>query len=156
MALAQLIAQAEGANSIDALGYAGDVLPSDAWAALSDDTSATLIDVRSQPEWQFVGLPSMSSIKKEVLPISWRIYPEMELNDNFFAELDARKVDKQTPLFLLCRTGARSREAAIAATAKGYTHCFNIAHGFEGDAGNDAQRGSVNGWKAEGLPWQQM
>ncbi len=155
MALTQLIAQAEG-QTIDALGYAGDVLSSDAWAALGNDDSALLIDVRTQPEWQFVGVPNVSSIGKTLLPISWRIYPEMDTNDNFLNELEKRGVSKDAPLFMLCRTGARSRESAIAATAHGYKYCFNIAHGFEGDANAKAIRGDVNGWKAEGLPWQQM
>ena len=48
-----------------------------------------------------------------------------------------------------------SESAAIAATSAGYTAAFNIEGGFEGDVGEDGHRGTVNGWKAAGLPWFQ-
>ena len=39
-------------------------------------------------------------------------------------------------------------------TRAGFTNCFNILEGFEGD--KDAQsRRIVSGWKAAGLPWEQ-
>ena len=155
MALAQLLSQAEESGATSAMGYAGDVLASDAWAALSDDDAAVVVDVRTQPEWNFVGLPNLSSLGRKVLPISWRIYPEMDVNNSFVAELEKRGISKDSPIFMLCRTGGRSREAAIAATAEGYRFCFNIAYGFEGDVSSEGKRGTVNGWKAEGLAWQQ-
>ena len=31
----------------------------------------------------------------------------------------------------------------------------NISYGFEGDLNLEGQRGKINGWKAEGLPWSQ-
>ena len=41
-------------------GYAGDVGVADAMKALSEDPNAVLVDVRSQPEWTFVGLPDLN------------------------------------------------------------------------------------------------
>jgi rhodanese-related sulfurtransferase len=58
-------------------------------------------------------------------------------------------------VFLLCRSGARSRAAAIALTEAGFRQAFNISDGFEGDADQDGHRCNRNGWKAENLPWRQ-
>jgi rhodanese-related sulfurtransferase len=63
--------------------------------------------------------------------------------------------DKAVPVLLLCRSGARSRAAAIALTQAGYTNAFNVANGFEGDPDKQGHRGTINGWKASGLPWRQ-
>ena len=58
-------------------------------------------------------------------------------------------------MLLLCRSGGRSRAAAMALTAAGYAHAYNIAGGFEGDLNATKHRGGMNGWKAAGLPWNQ-
>ncbi len=58
-------------------------------------------------------------------------------------------------MLLLCRSGARSRAAAIALTDAGFGPCYNVAEGFEGDRDHARHRGSVGGWKVAGLPWQQ-
>ena len=63
--------------------------------------------------------------------------------------------DDSAPILFLCRSGARSRAAAIAMSAAGQLQCFNIAGGFEGGHDDQRRRGSVNGWKADGLPWAQ-
>ena len=63
--------------------------------------------------------------------------------------------DPKAPVMLLCRSGARSRAAAIALTEAGFAQAFNIAGGFEGDADGEGHRGNRNGWKAENLPWRQ-
>jgi rhodanese-related sulfurtransferase len=48
------------------LGYAGDLTPKEAWTLLKKSPEAVLIDVRTQPEWAFVGIPNLSSIDKKV------------------------------------------------------------------------------------------
>jgi rhodanese-related sulfurtransferase len=63
--------------------------------------------------------------------------------------------DKDAPVLFLCRSGARSRSAAIALTQAGYGRAYNVAGGFEGDLDGDRHRGHKNGWKAAGLPWKQ-
>ena len=45
--------------------------------------------------------------------------------------------------------------AAQAAQAAGFPHAFNVADGFEGPVDAACHRGTVAGWKAEGLPWRQ-
>lgn len=135
--------------------YAGDVSPTEAWSALTQNESSQLVDVRTQAEWAFSGIPSLDTIKKTVKTISWKFYPQFNMNPDFITQLESAVPDKTTPLYFLCKTGGRSTDAAIAATAAGYHHCFNIEGGFEGDINSNHQRGQVNGWKASRLPWQQ-
>ena len=75
-------------------------------------------------------------------------------NPDFLAQLQAR-APADAPVLFLCRSGARSHDAAIAATAAGYTQCYNVLEGFEGDRDAHGHRGALNGWQAAGLPWQQ-
>jgi rhodanese-related sulfurtransferase len=56
---------------------------------------------------------------------------------------------------LICRSGVRSRDAAIALTRAGYGPCYNVADGFEGPKDEAGHRGARGGWKAAGLPWTQ-
>ncbi len=136
-------------------GYAGDLRPAEAWELLKEDPKAVLVDVRTMPEWNFVGLPRLDSLGKETLCISWQVFPDMSMNDDFAAEVEARGVSKDQPVLLLCRSGVRSRSAAMALTAAGFGPCYNVAEGFEGDRDGDLHRGSVGGWKVAGLPWAQ-
>lgn len=139
--------------------YAGDIAPSQAWERLQADPKAQLIDVRTMAEWSFVGLPDLSELGRRTHCIEWQVFPDMAVNAHFAAEA-AQAVAKAgagpaDTVLLLCRSGARSRAAAIALTAAGFASAFNIAGGFEGDPDGQRHRGNVNGWKAEGLPWRQ-
>lgn len=137
-------------------GYAGDVSVTEAWGALQSDPQAQLVDVRTAAEWSFVGLPDLSQLERRVHCIEWVTFPSMGPNPRFGVEArTALGPDQNVAVYFLCRSGARSRAAAIAMTAAGYTKCFNIAGGFEGDLDAERHRGKNNGWKAAGLPWGQ-
>jgi rhodanese-related sulfurtransferase len=56
---------------------------------------------------------------------------------------------------LICRSGNRSVDAGNALEAAGFTSVFNVLHGFEGELDDVHHRGSMNGWRFEGLPWEQ-
>lgn len=135
--------------------YAGDVAPADAWRVIQDEEDALLVDVRTQPEWAFVGIPDLSSVEKQPLLVQWQVFPSMQQNPQFVQQLETAGVAPGQKLYFLCRSGARSKAAAIACTAAGLGPCFNVAGGFEG--GHDAQRhrGTTDGWKAADLPWVQ-
>lgn len=135
--------------------YAGDVSTKQTWQALSDNPKAQLIDVRTQPEWVFSGAPELTEISKKTHLISWKIYPTMQVNAQFVQMVQAIAPDPQTPIYFLCKTGGRSSDAAYAMTQAGYTQCYNIEHGFEGAKNDRGQRGTINGWKATSLPWEQ-
>lgn len=135
--------------------YAGDLSVERAWDMLARDKNAVLVDVRTRPEWQFVGVPDLDRVGKKPLFVSWQIYPDMRPNESFVDQLGAAGVAPNAPVLLICRSGARSRAAAMALTAAGFEHCYNVAGGFEGDPDAERHRGTVNGWKAAGLPWKQ-
>jgi rhodanese-related sulfurtransferase len=137
------------------LNYAGDVSAAEAWQKLSGDASAQLVDVRTMAEWNFVGLPDVSSLGREVHCVEWQSFPTGEQNSAFLGEVTQALRDKDAPVLLLCRSGARSRAAAIALTNAGFRQAFNIADGFEGSVDADGHRGARNGWKAAKLPWRQ-
>lgn len=136
--------------------YAGDVTAQEAWALLTQTPAAQLVDVRTAAEWAFVGLPDLSALDRPVHRVAWQTFPTMALNPDFLGEaVAAVGTDKDVPVLFLCRSGARSRAAAIALTKAGYSKAFNIAGGFEGDIDPSRHRGRINGWKAQGLPWVQ-
>jgi rhodanese-related sulfurtransferase len=135
--------------------YAGDVSPTQAWKLLTDDAAAMLIDVRTPAEWNYVGVPDLSSVGKQPLLLPWVFFPSMERNEQFVAQLENAGLERDAPLLFICRSGARSRAAAIAMTARGFKKCYNVATGFEGDQDEARHRGTVSGWKVEGLPWLQ-
>jgi rhodanese-related sulfurtransferase len=140
-------------------GYAGDLLAVDAYELLEGDASAVLIDVRTKAEWAYVGTPDIRSLGKTPLFLEWQSYPSMAINADFAAGLEAQLrsagVERGAPLVFLCRSGARSRQAAIAMTSAGWTPCFNVSDGFEGPLDDLRRRGGAGGWKAGGLPWTQ-
>lgn len=135
--------------------YAGDVSPQEAWNVLSKNSNAVLVDVRTLPEWNFVGVSDLSSISKEPVFEEWQCYPTMKVNEKFVADVSAKIGGKDTPILFICRSGARSRAAAVAFAAQGFSHAYNVAGGFEGDLDDARHRGNRNGWKAAGLPWKQ-
>lgn len=135
--------------------YAGDVSPTHAFEVLSRDPDAVLVDVRTRPELAYVGYADLSGISKRVIPIEWQTFPTGAQNADFVGELEAMGVRRDAPVFFICRSGARSRFAAVAATAAGYETAYNVAHGFEGPVDEQGHRGSAAGWKANGLPWRQ-
>ena len=137
------------------ISHAGDVTPAEAWQELKQNEEAILIDVRTQPEWVFSGLPNLDSISKNIQTISWKIYPSMEVNALFVDMVKKAVPNSNAPIYFICKTGGRSLDAAIALSEAGYGNCFNVIGGFEGDKNDKGQRGCVNGWKAADLPWGQ-
>jgi rhodanese-related sulfurtransferase len=114
-----------------------------------------LIDVRTRAEWNYVGLPDLSTLEKEPALIEWQVFPSMQPNADFVAALSSTVADRSAPLLFLCRSGVRSAAAAKAMSAAGYSTCLNVSDGFEGPLDADAKRGAAGGWKAAGLPWRQ-
>ena len=135
--------------------YVGDVTPSEAWQILADDTDAVLVDVRTAAEWNFVGVPELSSLSKKPMLISWQRFPDMSQNQEFASELARAGVPSSAPVLFICRSGARSAAAAEYCTAEGFANCYNVIEGFEGVLDAHKQRGRISGWKMHALPWVQ-
>ena len=140
---------------VPAAGYAGDVTPDTAWKILGERSDAVLIDVRTRPEWNYVGVPDLTALGKKPALVEWQVFPSMQPNPDFVSALTASGAKRDAPLLFLCRSGARSAAAAKAMTAAGYSSCFNVSDGFEGPLDAHAKRGAAAGWKAAGLPWRQ-
>ncbi|QFT34823.1 thiosulfate sulfurtransferase [Labrenzia sp. THAF82] len=140
-------------------GYAGNFSAQEAFQQLSEQQDAVLVDVRTQAEWAFVGIPDLRPIGKEPVLAEWQSFPSSGPNPDFAStvsnQLVKKGLDQSAPIYFLCRSGARSQAAAIALTQAGYTHCYNISDGFEGPLDADRHRGTQAGWKAAGLPWIQ-
>ena len=131
--------------------YKGDISPSEAHQRLKSNPSAVLVDVLTQPEWTFVGVPQVDRLVR----LSWQVYPTMDLNTSFVEEVKAMGLASDAEIICLCRSGARSASAATALSQAGFNNCWNVASGFEGDKDASGHRAHVNGWKASGLPWAQ-
>ena len=131
------------------------VSPKQAWDALLTDPEAQLVDVRTDAEWQYVGLPDLRPAGKQVVLVSWQYFPTGNVNAGFVDELRDAGLKPGHRLLFLCRSGVRSMAAAQAAEAAGFSMCLNVAEGFEGHPDAHGHRGAVSGWKADGLPWRQ-
>ena len=136
-------------------GFAGHVLPATAWSCLAENADAFLVDVRTQAEWVFVGLPDLTNAAARLVCMEWQRFPEMAVNPDFVKKIAQEIADTTPAIFTLCRSGARSIAAARALTLEGYASCYNVVGGFEGDPDEFGHRGGVNGWKFDGLPWVQ-
>jgi rhodanese-related sulfurtransferase len=135
------------------VSYAGDITPQESWKLLNDNADAVLVDVRTDAEWTWVGVPDLSSLGRDVVSVQWMTAAGR--NQNFVADLIAAGVTPgERPVIFLCRSGNRSIPAAQTATAAGIAPAYNMLEGFEGQLDANGHRG-VTGWRAEGLPWKQ-
>lgn len=128
------------------LSYAGAVTPPEAWS-LHSRRLARLVDVRTAPEFRFVG-----SVPRSI-NIEWHGSDEEPVAE--FLERLAKVVQRDEPVLLLCRSAVRSDAAARSATAAGFTRVYNVLEGFEGKRNAAGHRGEIDGWRKHGLPWLQ-
>jgi len=130
------------------LPYKGALLPMEAYRVLQESAQAQLVDVRTRAELDWVGrIPGAKTIELSS-------YPGMRANPDFLMQL-TEQVDRNLPVLFVCRSGARSNQAAQIASEAGFIACYNILEGFEGDKDEQGHRGQSSGWKAAGLPWEQ-
>lgn len=148
MTISEMLDTAQARAQAQKLPYVGALLPTEAHALLQNAPGAKLVDVRTRPEWDYVGrIPG-------AVQIEWQSYPSGQPNPDFLVELQAQ-VDREALVMFICRSGARSHSAATAAAAAGYTQAFNVLEGFEGAKDQHGHRNTVGGWRVAGLPWVQ-
>jgi len=125
--------------------------PRQAHQYLKDHPNALFIDCRSEMEYMFVGHP----IGAVMTP--WYDGAEWVKNEHFVGHV--KKVAganfAERPVVLICRSGNRSLEAGQALEEAGFRNVKHVLHGFEGDLDPDHHRNRVNGWRVDGLPWEQ-
>src|SRR5258706_4090341 len=123
------------------LPYAGALLPAEAQALLEQVPGAKLIECRTQPEWEYVG-----HVPNSVL-VEWNTYATGQHNQQFLQELESKVPKTDAPVMLLCRSGARSHQADVAATRSRYTNSFNVLERFAPDKHAVRHRNSVGRWR---------
>ncbi len=129
--------------------------PTQAWAWLQAESEQReargeapplFVDVRMEIESLYVGRPP------GVENIPWYEYPAAR----FAKAVEQEAGDKQRPVLLICRSGKRTLDAGMALEAAGFTEVAHVVHGFEGELNEDFKRSSLNGWRHDGMPWEQM
>lgn len=153
---ADSLVAAEPRPTINAMAYAGDLTPQQAWDVLSERPDAVLVDVRTVAEWRYVGTPDVSGLGRQPVLAEWIRFPDGAANPDFLAQLADAGITAggDRPVVFVCRSGVRFVAAAKAATAAGITPSYNVLDGFEGNVDEAGHRG-VGGWKFAGLPWRQ-
>jgi len=127
------------------------LLPQEAWDLLQSQPDALFIDVRMEIESLYVGHPPGTH------NIPWYEYPDLTPDPPaFVAAVEREAGRKDRAVVLLCRSGKRSTDAALALEAAGFTDVINVVHGFEGELDGQFHRSRINGWRHDGLPWEQM
>lgn len=136
------------------------LLPTEAWTWLQDQTAQRaaqglepplFVDVRMEIESLYVGRPP------GVENIPWYEYPDLTPAPAQFATAVEQEAGaKDHPILLICRSGKRTLEAGAALEAADFTDVSHVVHGFEGDLNDAFKRSSLNGWRFEQLPWEQM
>jgi rhodanese-related sulfurtransferase len=146
----QLLTVARQRAATESFPYAGAVTPQEAFALLHGDPGVKLIDVRTLAERDWVGRVILP--EPQHLAIQWSMYPGGAQNPDFMSQLE-QQANRNDTLLFLCRSGVRSRYAAKLATENGFTNCYDILEGFEGDRNEQGHRKSMGGWCMQGLPW---
>lgn len=108
----------------EAAGYA-TVDVQTAHAAVSSDQSAQLLDVREPEEWAETGVPDGAVL-----------IPLAEVESRAPSELDA-----DSPVYVICRSGNRSRTASETLVQLDFRQVYNVD-------------GGVTAWLNAGLPVQ--
>ena len=124
--------------------------PKETFAFLKAQPDALLVDCRSEIEYFYVGHPIGA------IHIAWQEAPDWEVNPDFAREVLREAKGKDRPILLICRSGKRTLDAAHALDKAGFADVTNVLHGFEGDLDDNFHRGTHNGWRHDGLPWEQL
>src|SRR6201995_2804758 len=146
--LEQLYSQADKRRVDNQLPYAGALSPAEAFELLQLDPRTRLVDVRTRAELDWVGRPVIGD--GQYAHVEWTRYPGAVPNQEFLAQLK-QVATPDTPVLFLCRSAARSKVGAIAATQAGFTKAYDLLEGFEGDKDGQGHRKTVSGWGFRGL-----
>lgn len=109
---------------------------------------ATLLDVRTEAEWQQDGKPNGKELGLTTHFLSYLLDTEngRVVNDKFEETLNSFQIDKDKAVFVMCKSGVRSAKVAMLLDQKGFK-TFNVVNGFI--CSEDVEPSC---WKTSGLP----
>jgi rhodanese-related sulfurtransferase len=125
------------------------------------------VDVREPIEIMFTGFTDVVDVNVPFLmvnPAKWNpnkpkfaMEPNPDFAEMVAAEMEARGLDKSTPVIMMCRSGgSRGAPSANALSELGLEEVYVVVDGFEGSSVKGHVGGPwrlKNGWKNSGLPW---
>ena len=128
-----------------------------------------LLDVRNQAELHYTGIADTvdANIPYRFDSTKWKLKKnkktgtfKMIKNPNFVQGvknvLIAKKLNKSSPIIIMCATGSRAPFAVKALYKAGFKKVYAQMEGFEGakaKAGKNKGKRVVSGWKVSNLPW---
>lgn len=136
-------------------------------AQMLTDPTVLFVDVRSQAEVAFLGLPQRANVNIPLMTFpefaefdaekgEYLLEPNAYFVEDFVAYAESAGIGPDHPIILFCRSGSRSAKAANLLAEAGYTQVYTMLDGYEGDKAKDGPQAGqrvVNGWKNEGLGW---
>tara|TARA_B110000444_G_C18833391_1_gene594510 strand:+ start:68 stop:445 length:378 start_codon:yes stop_codon:yes gene_type:complete len=108
-----------------------------------DNKNIELLDVRTQEEWDNIGMPDGEKLGLKTHFVTIVRSPDPSVNKDFIEEVK-NKIDSNKQLLIICKSGGRSMMASQLLSQENII-CINVSDGFEGNGENA-------GWKNEGLP----
>lgn len=128
------------------------------------------VDVRSRQEVHYTGIADQvdANIPYRMDTLNWRTKKDgvqgtyrTKLNPDFadavVNALRSRKLDRKSPVILMCGAASRATFATYALYKAGFEQVYIQVEGFEGvkatSGEHEGKRSVVAGWKYEGLPW---
>ncbi|XP_042456727.1 rhodanese-like domain-containing protein 4, chloroplastic [Zingiber officinale] len=113
-----------------------------AYAKLSEDSGAQLLDIREGKDLRQVGSPDLRGLKKKAVAITYR----GDDKQRFLKKLELKFKDPaNTTLYILDKFDGNSELVAELVTLNGFKAAYAIKDGAEG----------TRGWMSSGLPWLQ-
>ena len=108
-----------------------------------DNKNIELLDVRTQEEWDNIGMPDGEKLGLKTHFVTIVRSPDPSVNKDFIEEVK-NKIDSNKQLLIICKSGGRSMMPSQLLSQENII-CINVSDGFEGNGENA-------GWKNEGLP----
>lgn len=87
-------------------------VPAAQWMAWRDEHNAIVLDVREPMEWALGVLPGAEKMALSTIATDWQ------------------RLDPQTPILVVCRTGSRSGGVSQALSGAGFSKVGNMAGGM--------------------------
>ena len=109
------------------------------YSTIKENKDVYLVDVRTPYERETFGRVDEDSFDAQYIELTL-INEEGVENINFLNQFNSNGISKNSEIYFICKSGARSMHAALILESNGYQNLYNVEDGF------------VIGWKPIGLP----